>query len=321
MADPNLSEVVATTLRKRRGKTADNVSNHNSLLRYLNARGRVETVDGGRTLTEELDYAENSTFMWYSGSEVLNTAASSVFSAAEYDPKQAAVSVQIDGRTRRMNAGKAASIKLLKGRLTNGERTLANNITTGIFSDGTGTGGKQVTGLQAQVADDPTTGTVGSINRATWSFWQNQTFDAGDAGAAAAASNMREYMGRLWRSCLRGADHPNLIVMDNLYYGHFEASLQSIQRITEEADATSGFRSLMFSGAGGKAPVIYDPACPESHGYMLNTDFLHWQVYRGANMEPLMERHSFNQDSTLNFLIFMGNLTSSNLSLQGVMKE
>ena len=67
MAAPNLSEIVTTTLRNRSKKIADNVTNHNALLRRLKERGKVKLADGGRTLVQELDYAANSTFKWYSG--------------------------------------------------------------------------------------------------------------------------------------------------------------------------------------------------------------------------------------------------------------
>jgi hypothetical protein len=62
MATPNLSEIITTTLRKRSGELADNVSNSNALLARLSSKGNIRTVSGGRTIVEELEYAENSTF-------------------------------------------------------------------------------------------------------------------------------------------------------------------------------------------------------------------------------------------------------------------
>ncbi len=64
MASPNLSELVTTTLRKRSKKLADNVTNHNALLRRLRERGNTEITDGGRTIVQELEYSENTTFKW-----------------------------------------------------------------------------------------------------------------------------------------------------------------------------------------------------------------------------------------------------------------
>ena len=98
MASPNLSEIVTTTLRNRSGKLADNVTNNNALLARLNKKGNVKPVDGGRSIVQELDYQENGTFKRYSGYETLDISPSEVFSAAEFDWKQGAVSVSISGR-------------------------------------------------------------------------------------------------------------------------------------------------------------------------------------------------------------------------------
>lgn len=62
MAFPNLSEIVTTTLRNRSGVLADNYTRNNALIRRLSTRGRIKTWTGGRTIVEELAYADNSTF-------------------------------------------------------------------------------------------------------------------------------------------------------------------------------------------------------------------------------------------------------------------
>ena len=61
MTSPNLSEIVTTTLRNRSKRLADNVTNHNALLRRLKEKGNTKLADGGRTIVQELDYAENTT--------------------------------------------------------------------------------------------------------------------------------------------------------------------------------------------------------------------------------------------------------------------
>lgn len=319
MASPNLSELVTTTLRNRRGKLADNVSNHNSLLRRLNMRGRKQLEGGGRTLVEELEYAENATFKYYNGYETLNISPSDVFSAAEFDWKQAAVVVSISGRERRINAGKEQSIRLLERRLSNAEKTFKNQISIGIYSDGTGSSGKQIGGLQSLVADDPTTGTVGGIDRSAQTFWRNSLYDFSVEGVTASATTIQDAMNTLWLRCLRGADRPDSIVFGSTYYNFFKASLQTIQRITEERNAASGFANLTFYGAGGSAEVMYDDQVAATRGYFLNTDHIFWRVHRDADMEPLADRDSINQDAVVVPTIWMGNLTLSNAELQGVM--
>ena len=169
MASPNLGEIITTTLRKRSGEFKDNVSNHNALLRRLTEKGQTRIIDGGRTIVEELDYAENSTFQRYSGFDTFNVGQSDVLDAAEYDPVQAKVSVVISGREKALNSGSERVVDLMESRIKNAQRTMSNNISSDIYSDGTTT--NQIGGLQLLVQDDPTTSTsVGGINQSTFSF-------------------------------------------------------------------------------------------------------------------------------------------------------
>ena len=63
MASPNSTfmELVSTTFRKHKKEIADNMSNRNALLKYMNKRGNTRKVDGGLTIVTPLDYAENGT--------------------------------------------------------------------------------------------------------------------------------------------------------------------------------------------------------------------------------------------------------------------
>lgn len=58
MAFPNLSEIVTTTLRNRTGELADNMSRNNAALLRLSRRGNIKTFSGGRTIVQELNYAD-----------------------------------------------------------------------------------------------------------------------------------------------------------------------------------------------------------------------------------------------------------------------
>lgn len=319
MASPNLSEVVTTTLRNRSGEVADNVSKGNALLAKLKEKGAWKAATG-RSIVQELDYAENGTFMYYSGSEVLNISSSDVISAAEFDWKQAAVAVTWNGlEIDVQNTGSAQVVDLLEARIKNAQRTMKNNITIGLYSDGTGTGGKQIGGLQHIVADAPTTGTVGGINRANYSFWRNQVFDATSDGSATSATTIQSNMNSAFLECTRGSDKPDLILADSVYYKYFLSSLQEIQRLTDPSMAKLGFQNLMYQ----TAPVVYEDSTgmPASHMYFLNTDYLHFRYAPKRLFKPLESVRSINQDAQVQFITFAGNLTCSNASLQGVYKE
>ena len=318
MASPNLSEIVTTTLRNRTRKLADNVTNNNALLMRLNERGRIRPVTGGQNIVQELEYAENSTYKRYSGYETLDISPSDVFSAAEFDWKQAAVAVSISGLEMLQNSGRDALIDLLESRIANAERTMQNNISSDIYSDGTANSSKQIGGLQHLVADSPSTGTVGSINRATYAFWRNVSYDATtDGGAAATNANIQSYMNNTWRQVVRGADKPDLIVADNNYWTLYLESLQSIQRIGDDKMAQAGFMSLKYMDAdvvldGGFTLSGSGTRAPSNHMYFLNTNFIHFRPHRDRNMVPLdPDRFAVNQDAMVKLIAFAGNMTLS----------
>jgi hypothetical protein len=318
-ANTNWSEVLTTTLYNRSGSLADNVSDNNALLSRLKKRGNVKTADGGERLIQELEYAENATFMRYSGYELLNVSPSEVLSAAEFEWKQAAVAVTISGLEQLKNSGSERIIDLMESRITNAEHTMANNISVDIYSAGTASSGKQIGGLQLLVADDPTTGTVGGISRVSWNFWRNYKFQAtSDGGSAASATNIQRYMNTTYNNLTRGTDKPDLIVADNNYYGFYESSLQAIQRVTQPNEADAGFVSLKYKGADVVLDGGQGGACPANHMYMLNTKYLKFRPHKDRNFAPLSTRNSLNQDATVQFIAFAGNMVESNASLQGV---
>lgn len=321
MASPNLSEIITTTLRNRSGELADNVSKSNALLARLSQNGKINYADGGRTIVQELEYASNSTFMYYSGYEALNISPSDVLTAAEFSWKQAAVNVVASGlETEVQNSGKERILDLLESRIRNAQHTMKNNISTGIYSDGTGTSGKQIGGLQLLVADDPTTGTVGGIDRATYTFWQNQIFDfSSSLSASASTGNMQAALQTAWLSVTRGNDRPDLIPMDSVYYGFYWNSLTQIQRITDPGVAVGGFSALKFR----EADVIYDgdSGLPANHAYLLNTNYLFFRPHPKRYFSPPENKMSLNQDALVVPILFAGNLTASNLQLQCVLHE
>ncbi len=333
MASPNLSEIVTTTLRNRAPDVANNVLRNNALLMYLNERGNVEPFSGGRTITQPLTYAQNSTYKRYSGYEVLNISPSEVITSAEFPIRQSAVAISISGLEMIQNSGKEAVIDLLKTRLSNAEDTIKNGLSYDIYSDGTATG--QINGLQALISTAPGSGTIGGIDRATWTFWQNITYSAvTDGGAAATNANIQQYMNNVALQLVRGNDGFDLIVADNNYYNLYLQSMQAIQRVTDEKVAGAGFASLKYYGSGRSVNVVLDGGfqgyssdtnpttggAPANKMYFINTKYLHFKPHRDRNMVPINpDRYSVNQDAMVQLIGWAGNLTLSNARLQGVL--
>ena len=326
-ANSSVSDIIATTIQSRSGELADNVTNNNPLLLKLKSKGNVRPFSGGNVILEEIMYNDSSTnnTSSYSGFETLNISPNSPISAAQYSIAQYASAVTISGLEMLQNSGKEAIIDLLEGRIKVAEAQLANRINLDLYGNGTGNGGKNLTGLAAAVADAPTSGTYGGINRATWSFWQNQAFSGvTNGGAAVSAANIQSYMTQLAIKLVRGTDKADLIVADNNYYNLYVNSLQAIQRVTDPEMAGSGFASLKFYGGGTSADVVLGGGIgaqePANHMYFLNTDYIFFRPHKDRNFVPIGgERQSVNQDAIVKLIGWAGNLTSSGAQFNGVL--
>lgn len=263
----------------------------------------------------------------YSGYEVLNVSQNSPISAAQFSITQYAAAVSLSGLDSIQNSGKEAIIDLLDGRMNVAEAQLANRIGGDIYLDGTGNGGKNITGLAAAVPDAPSTGTYGGINRANYSFWRSIAYSGTtNGGSATSASNIQSYMDALAVQLIRGTDKPDLIVADNIFYKFYLSSLQSIQRITDGGNSSvgSGFASLKYYGAGMASDVVLDggvgSAATASHMWMLNTKYIMFRPHVDRNFVPIGgDRQAVNQDAIVKLIGWAGNLTSSGPQFCGVL--
>lgn len=313
---PNVTDIVATTIQSRTRAITDNVTKNNALLKKLDMRGNRKPFSGGNVIYQELSFAQNSNGGWYSGYDLLPVAASDVISAAEFTIKQLACPVVMSGLEGLQNAGREQMIDLLEGRIGVAEATMANLQSEGVYSDGTGTGGKELTGLDVAVPVDPTSGIYGGINRLNWTFWRNIY---SKPGAALTSSTIQGAMNAVWGQLVRGSDRPDLIPMDNQMWALYVASLQAQQRFMEPTVGQLGFPTLKYMDAD----VVLDGGiggfCPAKTMFFLNTKYIFLRPHSARDMVPLSpnKRYAVNQDAEAQILAWAGNLTCSGSQFQG----
>ena len=314
MSFPNVSDIIATTIESRTKKIADNVTKNNALLAKMSMGGRVKSVSGGTKIYQEISFAENGNSEWYSGYDLLPVAAQDVISAAEFEFKQAAVPVVISGLEQLQNSGKEQMIDLLESRINVAESTMSNLCAEGLYSDGTGSSGKEITGLDAAVPVDPTTGTYGGIDRSAWTFWRSKY-----TATTATAANVQTLMNAMWASLVRGVDRPDLIMMDSLFWALYLASLQAQQRFQGTETGKLGFPTIKYMDADCVLDGGIGGFGTASTAFFLNTKYLHYRPHASRNMVPLSpnRRYSTNQDAEVQILAWAGNLTSSGSQFQG----
>jgi hypothetical protein len=318
MASPNTNytDLTVTTLEFLGEEMVDGVTNHNALTAWLKANEGWGTIEGGEKIVEPLAYAENSNAQWYSGGERLNVNPQEEFTGAEYAWKQLAVAIVNTGlETDIQNVGSKRRFELVKERIKNARRTMANLVATGVFSDGTGFGGKQLTGLKAALSATPTTGIYGGINRATATnaFWRNKYTDVGAAPASRTAAQFQADCNTMWYSLVRGGDKPKIIAADSLATAAYEASLQANQRFTDPKMAELGFENLKYKSA----VWVMDGNCTAQTAYFLNPDFIRVRVAENRNFKALPKRSAVDQDAEVVLLAAALNMATSNAELQG----
>jgi hypothetical protein len=205
-------------------------------------------------------------------------------------------------------------IDLMDARMSVAESTIANLISGGLYSDGSGAGGKEIDGLDAAVPVAPATGTYGDIDRAAYPFWRSQV-QAGTLDATEIQGDWNE----LWAKQNRGTDRPDLIMCDSTVWATYMASLQAIQRFTSPDVGNLGFPSLKFMDAD----VVLDGGiggfAPAGTAFFLNTDYIFYRPHSQRNMVPLSpnRRYATNQDAEVQIIGWAGNLTTSGAQFQG----
>lgn len=323
MASPStvFTEMVTTTDRSWGRKVTDNVSNHNALLNRMKSKGKIKTKSGGYEIAEPLDYAENGTYQRYSGYDTLDTSASDVLSSAKFEYRQVALHVTASGREIRMNSGKEQMIDLVESRKKNAIRTAANQFAVDLYSDGSLT--DQVGGLSHLIQTNGQ-GTVGGIDASTWTFWQNQFKEMTGTNLAATpnatnAASMKADMNSLWLSLTRGTDKPDLVVMTHDLYTLYETGEQQLQRYADGELAKAGFTSIKFKSAD----VVFDDntnfGTTDEKAYFLNSDYLCLVQHKDAQWTMDKDKTPINQDAVVIPMYWMGNMITTQRSLQGVL--
>ena len=129
------------------------------------------------------------------------------------------------------------------------------------------------------------------------------------------------HMMQLWIKICRNRDKVDLIAAGNNTYQKYWSSLQNQQRFQSPGMAKMGFSSLKFDNAD----VILDGGVGGSLGanlmYFLNCDYLRWRPHKDSNMRPGMNRYAVNQDALVKLILWAGNLTVSNMMLQGRLSQ
>ena len=301
------------TMRAHRKRLTDNIFDQYPTLQMFRAAGNVETESGGKEIKEDLLYGKN-TAGWFSDYDTLGTDAVDGITAAFYPWRYIAVPITIS-MTEEMESRKSdAAVKLLSAKTEQSMNTIRDTINAAIYSAQTG---KSMLGLQDLVADAPSTGTVGGINRANESWWRNQNDATSTNFNAASAPSYGGVllMSSLYNNASEGNDQPSDIFTTLTLFTELQDILEGTgyQRLTSNRSPfDAGFPAFR------NAVVKYDRDCSSQHMYLLNRKYLKLKMQAGMNFAKTPFKEPYNQLAKVAFIVVGLQLTTNNPRRQGV---
>jgi hypothetical protein len=310
----NYDTLTAITEKYLMKPLVDNVFNATVLLKKLSAD--ADPAPGGEKLKQPLIYAENNAAGSYSKYDILSTQPSEIITAALYAWKQVYCTVTIAGIEEAMNSGSLAVMNLLKSRMQVAELTLKKIITSQLFGDGSGNGGKDITGLGAAIDDGVNVATYGEIDRTTYTWWKAKRYANGGVARKPTLALMQTAYG----SISDDTEFPDLIVTTQTIWDWYWSQLTPQQRYeNEQRSANIGFRHLMFN----QTPIVVDKACPAKKMYMINSKYLKLRPHtdNAKKFKQTGWKRPTNQDAAVQQLLWYGNLACSNCSKQAVIED
>lgn len=296
-----LSSIATNAIDK---KLNDGVFNSNPVLKRLSDKSKK--MDGGLKIQVPIIYQANASGGAYSDLDPLTVTRTDDITAAVYDWKQVYQSVRISQLDLLKTSGDAGKLDLIASKIKIAEMSIRDTMGTGVFSDGTGSSNKQITGFQAMIA---ASGTYGGIAPADYAGWV-ATVKANGAVARPVTLGLIQ---SVFGACSQDSEQPTLMVSKQNVYDEVYNLFTPHQRLESEDMAKLGFKSLMVNGI----PFVVDSHMKAGSIFFINENHAQLAVHKDNNFRKQHHASLETTDSMLTKIFWAGNLTCSNRRFQG----
>lgn len=276
-----LATVLHSTLERSRKKLIMASIKSNALMAWAFANNRVETEAGGYNITNPITLGRNSNIASYQYYDSLPIAQTNEFNTVGYGWSRVAGSVIISDQEQDENQGPEAIFKLLSAKMDVLEESIKEQFSTYLYAVG---GGTDPLGLGTHVPTDPTTGTVGGLNRATETQWRTSSYDF---SGGLDATNIEEAFDDILMDLTLKGDRPDLILCGRNIIRYYRQAVRDkvVINLGESGNGKKMF-DLGFDGVmHNRIPMLYDEDCPVSRCYFINSKYLRIHILKGVNMK------------------------------------
>lgn len=297
-----LSTVLASTLTKSRKKLMMASIKSNAFMAWAFATDRVEYEDGGRNITNPLTVGRNPNVGTYEYYDTLPVAQTNEFTSIEYTWSRFAGTVIISDQEEDENTGEAAIFKLMKAKMEVLEESIKDKFSEYLYAAG---GGTDPIGLASLIPDDPTTGSLGTINRATETQWRTSSYNF--AGGLTAA-NIEEAFDDILLDLTLKTDKPDVILAGRNIVRLYRAAVRD--KVVINLSETSNGKRMMDLGFGGithqNIPILYDEDCPVNKAYFINSKYMRLHILKHVNMKVKKLSSPWDMDASGSRIVWQG---------------
>lgn len=298
-----LDTVLNSTITKSRKRLIMASIKSNALQAWAFATNRVEYEDGGREISNPLTFGRNPNVSSYEYHDNLPMVQTSEFDTVTYGWSRVAGSLVISDQEQDENQGEAQIFKLLRAKMEVLEESIKEKFSTYLYGSGTGT---DPYGLQLLIPDDPTTGTLGGVNRATESQWRTSSYDF--SSTTLDQTNIEEAFDDIMMDLTMKAEKPDIILCGRNIMRIYRAAVRD-KVVFALSDTKNGSRmaDLGFGGVSfNNIPMIYDEDCGVDKCYVINSKHLRLHMLKHVNMKMKKLVAPWTQDAIGRRIVWQG---------------
>lgn len=217
-----------------------------------------------------------------------------------------------------------AITNLLQDKLDDMGEGWARSFNSMLWKDGS-QDSKQVPGIQALITDAPATGTVGGIDRAVSTWWQNRSLvGANKITASASSQTLTKTLRSEYRQLTRFGGKPDIILCGSGFLNALEDEVKekgiyTQQGFVKNGKTDIGLPSISMMGVG---EFVYDPTLDDlslpKRAYFIDSSAIQLYVMEGEDRKTHNPARPYNQYVLYRAMTWTGGLTARQFNSSAV---
>jgi hypothetical protein len=253
-------------------------------------------------ITNPLVVGRNPNVSSYEYYDTLPVGQTNEFATVAYTWSRVAGTAIISDQESDENKGDAQIFKLMKAKLDILEESIKEKFSEYLYSAG---GGADPLGLASLIPDDPTTGTLGGVNRAAETQWRTSSYAF---AASLDATNIEEAFDDILLDLTLKGEKPDVILCGRNIFRLYRAAVRD--KVVLNLSDTNNGKRMMDLGFGGLAhqtiPLLYDEDCPVNKCYFINSKYLRLHILKGVNMKVKDLSSPWDMDASGSRVVWQG---------------